>query len=75
MVHSDTAVEASTVVVMMLMERWRHPAVHHALLPTDPPPLPQKSQQVLREHGVAIAPAFATFDPQQHTLAVNIGDL
>lgn len=50
-------------------------AVHHALLPPDNPPLAQKSEQVLRQHGIAIPPALATLDAQQHAPAVDIGDL
>ena len=50
-------------------------AVHHALLTSDLPPLTQKREQVRREHGVAIAPALATLDAQQHALTVDVGDL
>jgi hypothetical protein len=49
--------------------------VHHALLASDLPPLAQQGQQIDREHGVAILPAFAALDPEQHTLAVDIADL
>jgi hypothetical protein len=27
------------------------------------------------EHGIAVAPAFAKLNPQQHSFAVDIGDL
>jgi hypothetical protein len=43
--------------------------VHHALAPADLPPLAQQGEHVGREHGVAILPAFATLDPEQHALA------
>jgi hypothetical protein len=49
--------------------------VHHALLPPDLPPLPQQGQQIGWEHGVTVAAALATLDPQQHALAVDIRDL
>ena len=49
--------------------------MHHALLPPDLPPLAQQGQQIGREHGVAIAATLATLDPEQHALAVDVGDL
>ena len=59
------------------MLAWKQPAlgVHHALLPADLPPLAQQGEHIRREHGVAILPAFATFDPEQHALAVDVADL
>ncbi len=50
-------------------------AVHHALLPPDLPPLAQQGEQVFGQHGVAIPPALAALDPEQHALAVDVGDL
>ena len=50
-------------------------AVHHALLPPDLPPLAQQREQVRRQHGIAVPPALAAFDTQQHALAVDVGDL
>jgi len=50
-------------------------AMHHALLPTNLPPLPQESEQIRGEHGIAIAPALAALDPKEHSLAVDAGDL
>lgn len=50
-------------------------AVRHALLPPKLPPLTQKREQILRQHGVAIPPALAVLDAQQHAFAVDIGDL
>jgi hypothetical protein len=59
------------------MLAWKQPAlgVHHALLPADLPPLTQQGEHILREHRVAILPAFATFDPEQHALAIDVADL
>ena len=50
-------------------------AMHHALLAPDLPPLAQQGEQIRREHGVAIPAALATLDPDQHALAVDVGDL
>ena len=50
-------------------------AMHHALLPPDLPPLAQQGEQIGREHGVAVLPALAALDPEQHALAVDVGDL
>ena len=50
-------------------------AVHHALLPPDLPPLAQQREQVGRQHGIAVPPALAALDAQQHALAVDVGDL
>ncbi|GCD54635.1 hypothetical protein NBRC3188_3332 [Acetobacter pasteurianus NBRC 3188] len=49
--------------------------MHHALLASGLPPLPQQGQKVCRKHGVAISSPFAPFDPEQHALAVDITDL
>ena len=49
--------------------------MHHALLASGLPPLPQQGQKVCRKHGVAISSPFAPFDPEQHALAVDIADL
>jgi hypothetical protein len=59
------------------MLAWKQPAlgIHHALLPADLPPLAQQGEHIRREHGVAILPAFATLDPKQHALAVDVADL
>jgi hypothetical protein len=51
------------------------PGVHHALLPSDLPPLAQQGEHVRREHGVAILAAFAMLDPEQHAFAVDVADL
>ena len=50
-------------------------AMHHALLVPDLPPLAQQGEQICREHGIAIPATLATLDPDQHALAVDIGDL
>src|ERR1700689_4771785 len=50
-------------------------AMHHALLVPDLPPLTQQGEQICREHGIAIPATLATLDPEQHALAVDIGDL
>src|SRR5215211_8639329 len=50
-------------------------AVHDTLLTPDLPPLAQQSEQIAREHGVAILAALAALDPEQHALAVDIRDL
>ncbi len=49
--------------------------MHHALLVPDLPPLAQQDQQICREYGIPIAATLATLDPDQHALAVDIGDL
>ena len=49
--------------------------MHHTLLSPHLPPLAQQGEQILRKHGIAIAPALATLDPQEHPLTVDIGDL
>src|SRR5947209_2609277 len=56
---------------------WKQPTlrVHHALLPSDLPPLAQQREQICREHGVAIPPTLAALDLEQHALAVDIADL
>ena len=56
---------------------WEQPTVatHHALLVPDLPPLAQQGEQICRQHGIAIPAALATLDPDQHALAVDIGDL
>jgi hypothetical protein len=56
---------------------WKQPtvAMHHALLVPDLPPLAQQGEQIRREHGIAIPATLATLDPDQHALAVDIGDL
>ena len=48
---------------------------HLVVLAPVPPPRPQSNEQRRREHGIAITFALAPFDPDQHTLAVDIGDL
>src|ERR1700740_394045 len=49
--------------------------MHHAPLVSDLPPLAQQDQQICREYGIAIPAALAMLDPDQHALAVDIGDL
>jgi hypothetical protein len=49
--------------------------VQYAFPPADPPPLPQQGGQPGRKHGVAIPPALAALDPQQHALAVDVAHL
>jgi len=49
--------------------------VQHTLLPPRAPPVAQQHEQALWQHGVAIAPALAAFDPEQHALAVDIAHL
>src|SRR3546814_15259464 len=44
-------------------------------LPTRAPPVAQQQEQAFGQHGVAVPPAFAALDPQQHALAVDIADL
>lgn len=46
--------------------------VHHDLLASDLPPLPQKGEPVGRERGVTILAALAA---HQHALAVDVADL
>jgi hypothetical protein len=69
----DDAVELPRADRLHRMLPRKQPAVamHHALLPTDLPPLTQESEQILGEHGVAIAPALAALDAQQHALAAR----
>lgn len=50
-------------------------AVQHALAMADLPPLTQQGEQIGREHGVAILPAFTALDPDQHAFAVDIAHL
>ena len=38
------------------------------------PPRSQQSEQIGREHGIAIPAAFAALDADQHALAVDIAD-
>ena len=45
-----------------------------ALLSSGAPPVAQEQEQAFGQHGVAVAAAFAALDPQQHPLAVDIGD-
>ena len=45
------------------------------LLVSNLPPLAQQGEQICREHGIAIPATLATLDPDQHALAVDIGDL
>lgn len=73
----DHAIELAGADGLHRMLPREQPAVamHHALLTSDLPPLTQKREPVLREHGVAIAPALATLDAQQHALAVDVGNL
>jgi hypothetical protein len=73
----DDPVQLSGADRLACMLAWKQPALgmHHALLPTDLPPLAQQGEHIRREHGVAILPAFAAFDPEQHALAVDVTDL
>ena len=48
--------------------------VHDALLPSGLPPCTQQREQIHREHGVAVLAPFATLDPDQHALAVDVAD-
>ena len=56
---------------------WKQPALgmHHALLPAGLPPPAQQGQQIRWQDGVAIPASFAPLDPDQHALAVDLGDL
>ncbi len=39
------------------------------------PPLAQEGEKIGGEHGVAVAPALATFDAQEHAGGVDVADL
>ena len=49
--------------------------MHHPLLTSERPPLPQQTQQIGREQGVGVLASLAALDPKQHALAVDVGDL
>src|SRR5271157_1782741 len=51
------------------------PGSSTTLLVPDLPPLTQQGEQICREHGIAIPATLATLHPDQHALAVDIGDL
>src|SRR3546814_12697427 len=46
-----------------------------ALLPSGTPPVAQQQEQAFGQHRVAVAAAFTALDPQQHALAVDIGQI
>ena len=56
---------------------WKEPAVrvHDALLPSGTPPLAQQWEQARGQHRVAVSPALAALDAQQHALAVDVAHL
>ena len=43
--------------------------------PRQPPVRPQDTQQLRREHDVAVPPTLALFDADDHAAAVNVGHL
>ncbi len=49
--------------------------MHHALLMSDLPPVPQQGEQVFGQHGIAILSTLAAFDPDQHTFAIDVANL
>src|SRR5215212_3873190 len=73
----DDAMELASADRLHRVLSWEQPAVamHHPLLPPDPPPVTQQGQQIAREHGVAVLPTLAALDPEHHPLAVDIRDL